>query len=143
MKKSLSSILIISALLTACASTNSHRIAADARPALGKITDKQTIQQYQQRRASPVDVNVGLGGFGGHLGWGVSLGLAQLLNIGSVSSPEVMYRYTVQLSPAETTVVQTTDAFNLNDCVTVWQRATDATYPRLRLNSSCVLPQPQ
>ena len=101
---------------------------------------KQTIQQYSQRRSSPVDVSVGVGG-GGHVGWGVNVGLGQIFNLGQISSPEVMYRYTVQTNPNETFIVQTGDEFNVNDCVTLWQRTNDATYPRIRINSSCTLPR--
>jgi len=135
------SIGLISLTLVACAATdsNSKSPAADARASLGKITQKQTIQQYSQRRSSPVDVSVGVGG-GGHVGWGVNVGLGQIFNLGQISSPEVMYRYTVQTNPNETFVVQTGDEFNVNDCVTVWQRSNDATYPRIRANSSCTLP---
>ena len=135
------SIGLISLTLVACAATdsNSKSPAADARASLGKITQKQTIQQYSQRRSSPVDVSVGVGG-GGHVGWGVNVGLGQIFNLGQISSPEVMYRYTVQTNPNETFIVQTGDEFNVNDCVTVWQRSNDATYPRIRANSSCTLP---
>ena len=136
------SIGLISLTLVACAATdsNSKSPAADARASLGKITQKQTIQQYSQRRSSPVDVSVGVGG-GGHVGWGVNIGLGQIFNLGQISSPEVMYRYTVQTNPNETLIVQTGDEFNVNDCVTVWQRTNDATYPRIRANSSCTLPR--
>ena len=136
------SIGLISLTLVACAATdsNSKSPAADARASLGKITQKQTIQQYSQRRSSPVDVSVGVGG-GGHVGWGVNVGLGQIFNIGQLSSPEVMYRYTVQTNPNETFIVQTGDEFNVNDCVTLWQRSNDATYPRIRINSSCTLPR--
>ena len=136
------SIGLISLTLVACAATdsNSKSPAADARASLGKITQKQTIQQYSQRRSSPVDVSVGVGG-GGHVGWGVNVGLGQIFNLGQISSPEVMYRYTVQTNPNETLIVQTGDEFNVNDCVTVWQRTNDATYPRIRANSSCTLPR--
>ena len=136
------SIGIISLTLVACAATdsNSKSPAADARASLGKITQKQTIQQYSQRRSSPVDVSVGVGG-GGHVGWGVNVGLGQIFNLGQISSPEVMYRYTVQTNPNETFIVQTGDEFNVNDCVTLWQRTNDATYPRIRINSSCTLPR--
>ena len=136
------SIGLISLTLTACAATdsNSKSPAADARASLGKITQKQTIQQYSQRRSSPVDVSVGVGG-GGHVGWGVNVGLGQIFNLGQISSPEVMYRYTVQTNPNETFIVQTGDEFNVNDCVTLWQRTNDATYPRIRINSSCTLPR--
>ena len=68
------SALGIGLMLTACA-TNSQNIATDARASLGKITDKQTIQQYEQRRTSPVDVSVGVGGGGGNIGGGISIGL--------------------------------------------------------------------
>lgn len=140
--KNILSISLISLTLAACATnSNSQSPAADARATLGKITQKQTIQQYSERRSSPVDVNVGIGGGGGHVGWGVTFGLAQILNIGQLSSPEVMYRYTVQTNPNETLIVQTADEFNVNDCVTVWQRTNDATYPRIRINSSCTLPR--
>ena len=132
-------ILSISLAMTACA-THSQGIATDARASLGKITNKQTIQQYEQRRTSPVDVNVGVGGGGGHIGWGISFGLAQILMNG-MSSPEVMYRYTVQSGTNESFVVQTGDNFMVNDCVTIWQRPTDASYPRLGINNSCTLPQ--
>ena len=134
------SIGLISLTLVACAATdsNSKSPAADARASLGKITQKQTIQQYSQRRSSPVDVSVGVGG-GGHVGWGVNVGLGQIFNLGQISSPEVMYRYTVQTNPNETFIVQTGDEFNVNDCVTLWQRTNDATYPRIRINSSCTL----
>ncbi len=133
---------LISLTLVACAATdsNSKSPAADARASLGKITQKQTIQQYSQRRSSPVDVSVGVGG-GGHVGWGVNVGLGQIFNLGQISSPEVMYRYTVQTNPNETFIVQTGDEFNVNDCVTLWQRTNDATYPRIRINSSCTLPR--
>ena len=136
------SIGLISLTLVACAATdsNSKSPAADARASLGKITQKQTIQQYSQRRNSPVDVSVGVGG-GGHVGWGVNVGLGQIFNLGQISSPEVMYRYTVQTNPNETFIVQTGDEFNVNDCVTLWQRTNDATYPRIRINSSCTLPR--
>ena len=136
------SIGLISLTLVACAATDSNSIspAADARASLGKITQKQTIQQYSQRRSSPVDVSVGVGG-GGHVGWGVNVGLGQIFNLGQISSPEVMYRYTVQTNPNETFIVQTGDEFNVNDCVTLWQRTNDATYPRIRINSSCTLPR--
>ena len=136
------SIVLISLTLAACAATdsNSKSPAADARASLGKITQKQTIQQYSQRRSSPVDVSVGVGG-GGHVGWGVNVGLGQIFNLGQISSPEVMYRYTVQTNPNETFIVQTSDEFNVNDCVTLWQRTNDATYPRIRINSSCTLPR--
>ena len=136
------SISLISLTLVACAATdsNSKSPAADARASLGKITQKQTIQQYSQRRSSPVDVSVGVGG-GGHVGWGVNVGLGQIFNLGQISSPEVMYRYTVQTNPNETFIVQTGDEFNVNDCVTLWQRTNDATYPRIRINSSCTLPR--
>ena len=136
------SIGLISLTLVACAATdsNSKSPAADARASLGKITQKQTIQQYSQRRSSPVDVSVGVGG-GGHVGWGVNVGLGQIFNLGQISSPEVMYRYTVQTNPNETFIVQTGDEFNVNDCVTLWQRTNDATYPRIRINSSCTLPR--
>ena len=136
------SIGLISLTLVACAATdsNSKSPAADARASLGKITQKQTIQQYSQRRSSPVDVSVGVGG-GGHVGWGVNIGLGQIFNLGQISSPEVMYRYTVQTNPNETFIVQTGDEFNVNDCVTLWQRTNDATYPRIRINSSCTLPR--
>ena len=136
------SIGLISLTLVACAATdsNSKSPAADARASLGKITQKQTIQQYSQRRSSPVDVSVGVGG-GGNVGWGVNVGLGQIFNIGQLSSPEVMYRYTVQTNPNETFIVQTGDEFNVNDCVTLWQRTNDATYPRIRINSSCTLPR--
>ena len=136
------SIGLISLTLVACAATdsNSKSPAADARASLGKITQKQTIQQYSQRRSSPVDVSVGVGG-GGHVGWGVNVGLGQIFNLGQISSPEVMYRYTVQTNPNETLIVQTGDEFNVNDCVTLWQRTNDATYPRIRINSSCTLPR--
>ena len=136
------SIGLISQTLVACAATdsNSKSPAADARASLGKITQKQTIQQYSQRRSSPVDVSVGVGG-GGHVGWGVNVGLGQIFNLGQISSPEVMYRYTVQTNPNETFIVQTGDEFNVNDCVTLWQRTNDATYPRIRINSSCTLPR--
>ena len=136
------SIGLISLTLVACAATdsNSKSPAADARASLGKITQKQTIQQYSQRRSSPVDVSVGVGG-GGHVGWGVNVGLGQIFNLGQISSPEVMYRYTVQTNPTETFIVQTGDEFNVNDCVTLWQRTNDATYPRIRINSSCTLPR--
>ena len=136
------SIGLISLTLVACAATdsNSKSPAADARASLGKITQKQTIQQYSQRRSSPVDVSVGVGG-GGHVGWGVNVGLGQIFNLGQISSPEVMYRYTVQTNPNETFIVQTGDEFNVNDCVTLWQRTNDAIYPRIRINSSCTLPR--
>ena len=136
------SIGLISLTLVACAATdsNSKSPAADARASLGKITQKQTIQQYSHRRSSPVDVSVGVGG-GGHVGWGVNVGLGQIFNLGQISSPEVMYRYTVQTNPNETFIVQTGDEFNVNDCVTLWQRTNDATYPRIRINSSCTLPR--
>ena len=136
------SIGLISLTLVACAATdsNSKSPAADARASLGKITQKQTIQQYSQRRSSPVDVSVGVGG-GGHVGWGVNVGLGQIFNLGQISSPEVMYRYTVQTNPNETFIVQTGDEFNVNDCVTLWQRTNDATYPRIRINCSCTLPR--
>ena len=136
------SIGLISLTLVACAATdsNSKSPAADARASLGKITQKQTIQQYSQRRSSPVDVSVGVGG-GGHVGWGVNVGLGQIFNLGQISSPEVMYRYTVQTNPNETFIVQTGDEFNVNDCVTLWQRTNDATYQRIRINSSCTLPR--
>ena len=136
------SIGLISLTLVACAATdsNSKSPAADARASLGKITQKQTIQQYSQRRSSPVDVSVGVGG-GGNVGWGVNVGLGQIFNLGQISSPEVMYRYTVQTNPNETFIVQTGDEFNVNDCVTLWQRTNDATYPRIRINSSCTLPR--
>ena len=136
------SIGLISLTLVACAATdsNSKSPAADARASLGKITQKQTIQQYSQRRSSQVDVSVGVGG-GGHVGWGVNVGLGQIFNLGQISSPEVMYRYTVQTNPNETFIVQTGDEFNVNDCVTLWQRTNDATYPRIRINSSCTLPR--
>ena len=136
------SIGLVSLTLAACAATDSksHSPSADARASLGKITQKQTIQQYSQRRNSPVDVSVGVGG-GGHVGWGVNVGLGQIFNIGQLSSPEVMYRYTVQTNPNETFIVQTGDEFNVNDCVTLWQRSNDATYPRIRINSSCTLPR--
>ena len=136
------SIGLISLTLVACAATdsNSKSPAADARASLGKITQKQTIQQCSQRRSSPVDVSVGVGG-GGHVGWGVNVGLGQIFNLGQISSPEVMYRYTVQTNPNETFIVQTGDEFNVNDCVTLWQRTNDATYPRIRINSSCTLPR--
>ena len=136
------SIVLISLTLAACAATdsNSKSPAADARASLGKITQKQTVQQYSQRRNSPVDVSVGVGG-GGHVGWGVNVGLGQIFNLGQISSPEVMYRYTVQTNPNETFIVQTSDEFNVNDCVTLWQRTNDATYPRIRINSSCTLPR--
>ena len=136
------SIGLISLTLVACAATdsNSKSPAADARASLGKITQKQTLQQYSQRRSSPVDVSVGVGG-GGHVGWGVNVGLGQIFNLGQISSPEVMYRYTVQTNPNETFIVQTGDEFNVNDCVTLWQRSNDATYPRIRINSSCTLPR--
>ena len=136
------SIGLISLTLVACAATdsNSKSPAADARASLGKITQKQTIQQYSQRRSSTVDVSVGVGG-GGHVGWGVNVGLGQIFNLGQISSPEVMYRYTVQTNPNETFIVQTGDEFNVNDCVTLWQRTNDATYPRIRINSSCTLPR--
>lgn len=127
----------ISLILTACA-TGSKTIATDARASLGKITEKQTIQQNEQRRTSPVDVSVGVGG-GGHVGWGISFGLAQIL-LNGLSTPEVTYRYTVQSGTAESFVIQSNDNFMVNDCVTVWQRPTDATYPRLSLNSNCTLP---
>ena len=78
---------------------------------------------------------------GGHVGWGVNVGLGQIFNLGQISSPEVMYRYTVQTNPNETFIVQTGDEFNVNDCVTLWQRTNDATYPRIRINSSCTLPR--
>ena len=61
------SALGIGLMLTACA-TNSQNVATDARASLGKITEKQTIQQYEQRRTSPVDVSVGVGGGGGSNG---------------------------------------------------------------------------
>ena len=131
----IASILSISLIMSACA-TGSKTIATDAQASLGTITDKQTIQPYEQRRTSPVDVNVGVGGGGGNIGWGISFGLAQILMNG-ISSPEVMYRYTVQSGKSESFVVQTSDNFMVNDCVTIWQRPTDATYPRLRLNSNC------
>ena len=136
------SIGLISLTLVACAATdsNSKSPAADARASLGQITQKQTSQQYSQRRSSPVDVSVGVGG-GGHVGWGVNVGLGQIFNLGQISSPEVMYRYTVQTNPNETFIVQTGDEFNVNDCVTLWQRTNDATYPRIRINSSCTLPR--
>ena len=136
------SIGLISLTLAACAATdsNSKSPAADARASLGKITQKQTIQQYSQRRSSPVDVSVGVGG-GGNVGWGVNVGLGQIFNLGQISSPEVMYRYTVQTNPNETFIVQTGDEFNVNDCVTLWQRTNDAAYPRIRINSSCTLPR--
>ena len=116
------SIGLISLTRVACAATdsNSKAPAADARASLGKITQKQTIQQYSQRRSSPVDVSVGVGG-GGHVGWGVNVGLGQIFNLGQISSPEVMYRYTVQTNPNETFIVQTGDEFNVNDCVTLWR----------------------
>ena len=122
------SIGLIILTLVACAATdsNSKSPAADARASLGKITQKQTIQQYSQRRSSPVDVSVGVGG-GGNVGWGVNVGLGQIFNLGQISSPEVMYRYTVQTNPNETFIVQTGDEFNVNDCVTLWQRTNDAT----------------
>lgn len=132
---------LISLTLAACATNNNSKTpAADARASLGKITQKQTIQQYSERRNSPVDVSVGVGGGGSHVGWGINFGLNQILNMGQLSSPEYMYRYTVQTNPNETFVVQTGDEFNVNDCVTVWQRSNDATYPRIRANSSCTLP---
>lgn len=137
--KHLLGIAILSLTLSACATnSNSQAPAPDARASLGKITDKQTIRQYSERRTSPVDVGVSVGG-GGHVGWGVSFGLAQILNIGQLSSPEVLYRYTVQTAPKESMVIQSGDEFNINDCVTVWQRANDATYPRIRINNSCTL----
>lgn len=131
----------IGLMLTACA-TNPQSVATDARASLGKITDKQTIQQYEQRRTSPVDVSVGVGGGGGNIGWGISFGLAQILMNG-ISSPETMYRYTVQSGTSESFVIQSSDNFMVNDCVTVWQRPTDATYPRLSLNGNCTLPPVQ
>lgn len=140
--KQLLSIGLISLTLSACATNyNAQAPAADAHASLGKITQKQTIQQYAERRTSPVDVSVGVGGGGSHIGWGINFGLNQILNMGQLSSPEYMYRYTVQTTPNETFVVQTGDEFNVNDCVTVWQRANDATYPRIRINSSCTLPR--
>lgn len=140
--KHLLSIAILSLTLSACATnTNSQTPAPDARASLGKITEKQTIRQYAERRTSPVDVSVGVGGGGGHIGWGINFGLAQILNIGQLSSPETLYRYTVQTSPSESLVIQTSDEFNVKDCVTVWQRANDASYPRIRINSSCTLAQ--
>lgn len=138
--KQLIGIVLTSLLLTACATdSNSKAPANDARASLGKVAQKQTIQQYSERRSNPVDIGVGIGG-GGHVGWGISVGLGQILNMGQMSSPEVMYRYTVQTTPNETFVVQTGDEFNVNDCVTVWQRSNDATYPRIRSNSLCALP---
>ena len=136
------SVALVSLILSACATnSNSQAPAPDARASLGKITEKQTIRQYSERRTSPVDVSVGVGGGGGHVGWGVNFGLAQILNIGQLSSPEILYRYTVQTQPKESLIIQTSDEFNLNDCVTVWQRPNDASYPRLRINSSCTLAQ--
>ena len=134
----IASTFAIGLMLTACA-TSSQNIATDARASLGKITEKQTIQQYEQRRTSPVDVSVGVGGGGGNIGWGISFGLAQIL-LNGLSSPETMYRYTVQSGKTESFVIQSSDNFMVNDCVTVWQRPTDATYPRLSLNSNCTLP---
>ena len=138
--KQLSIILMTSLLLGACATgdSNSKPASADARASLGKVTQKQTIQQYEQRQSSPVDVGIGVGGGGSHIGWGISFGLSQILNAGrSMSSPKIMYRYTVQTTPSETLIVQTGDEFNVNDCVTVWQRSNDTTYPRIHKNSSC------
>ena len=135
------SALGIGLVLTACA-TNTSNIATDARASLGKITEKQTIQQYEQRRTSPVDVSVGVGGGGGNIGWGISFGLAQIL-LNGLSSPETMYLYTVQSGTRESFVIQRSDNFMVNDCVTIWQLPTDATYPRLSSNSTCTLPAVQ
>ena len=56
------SVALLSLMLSACATnSNSQAPAPDARASLGKITEKQTIRQYSERRTSPVDVRVGVG----------------------------------------------------------------------------------
>ncbi len=134
--------IAIALSLTACAtSTNSLAVDSDARASIGTVVQKQTLQQYEQRRTSPVDVNVGIGGGSNHIGWGISFGLAQILLDSAVNQPKLSYRYTVQTNPNETYVVQTSDEFALNQCVTVWQRSNDVSYPRIQNNNNCSLPQ--
>ena len=132
----------IALTVSACAtSANSQAVDADARASIGTITQKQTLQQYEQRRTSPVDVNVGIGGGGNHIGWGISFGLAQILLDSAVNAPRISYRYTVETRPYETYVVQTSDEFALNQCVTVWLRSNDASYPRIQNNNDCNVPK--
>lgn len=134
--------LTLIGMLSACATnTNSQAVSGDARPFIGHVTQKQTIQQQRPYRNSPIDVNVGIGGGSGHIGWGVSVGLAQLLLNSAMNTPINSYRYTVQTNPNETYIIQTNDEFTVSECVTVWLRSNDATYPRIQPNSGCTLPR--
>jgi hypothetical protein len=100
-------------LLNACASTSNQPIVSHSQ--IGKISAKETIVS-DTRRSSPIDVGVGFGG-GGNFGWGVSLGLEQLLNLGRGVTTSYVYR--VAINNNEMLTVQSERQFNVNDCVNV------------------------
>lgn len=134
-------LLLVPVLLAACASTTG--ISPQATMRLGKITEKQTFtQQVNQYRRMPIDVGIGFGGGGSHVGWGINMGMNQLFGLNDYYRNETVYQYKIEVAKNDFLVIQSNQNLSPNQCVTVYELPNDSNYPQIASNLDCKLPAP-
>lgn len=134
------SILLISLYLAACASTGG--VSPQASMRMGKIAEKQTFTRQVYQR-NPIDMGIGIGGGGGHLGWGINMGLNELFALNDYRRMETVYQYKIEVAKNDFLIIQSNQNLSPTQCVTVYELPNDADYPQIAANLDCKLPAAQ
>ncbi|AXF85834.1 hypothetical protein DTO96_101574 [Ephemeroptericola cinctiostellae] len=135
MKKT--SLLAIALMLTACASTNG--ISPQASMRLGKIAEKQTFTKQTNHR-NPINMGVGIGGGGGHIGWGMNMGLNEIFGLSDYNTTETVFQYKIEVAKNDYLIIQSNQNLSPNQCVTVYELPNNSDYPQIAANLDCKLP---
>lgn len=131
------SLLTASLTLAACASTAG--ISPQASVRLGKIAEKQTFTKQVHHR-NPINMGVGFGGGGGHIGWGLNMGLNELFGLSDYNTTETVFQYKIEVAKNDYLIIQSNQNLSPNQCVTVYELPNNSDYPQIAGNLDCKLP---
>ncbi len=131
------SLLAITLILTACASTNG--ISPQASMRLGKIAEKQTFTKQTHHR-NPINMGVGFGGGGGHIGWAMNMGLNDFFGLNDYNTTETVFQYKIEVAKNDYLIIQSNQNLSPNQCVTVYELPNNSDYPQIAANLDCKLP---
>ena len=136
MKKPLKTISVFTTvyLLTACSTMTGQK--AEPTVHAGKISTKQTVHDTIMRD-NPIDATVGFGHHHGGFGWGINMGVNEILGLGKVRENITYSRYTVEITPSESIMVQDKGNFSIGDCVEVLDIPGNSDYPQVRAATTC------
>ena len=131
------SLLAITLILTACASTNG--ISPQASMRLGKIAEKQPFTKQTHHR-NLINMGVGFGGGGGHIGWAMNMGLNDFFGLNDYNTTETVFQYKIEVAKNDYLIIQSNQNLSPNQCVTVYELPNNSDYPQIAANLDCKLP---